>query len=207
VHAVTATSLLRLLQSFVAVYAVLLGCYLATGLAITRLNRRRGELKIQKHRVLAPAQITRGMRQSIVSLAIIALLFSLGNWFYGRFGWGFHPLRMTLPGALLSFAASMVLYDAWFYWLHRLVRHKRLYRHAHRWRHMTTAPVVWSNNSDTLLDNCFLQSYWLVAHFILPISPVVLLVHKIYTRSPAPSVIPATNTAAVSSRRRHRSPA
>jgi len=180
VHAVTATSLLRLLQSFVAVYAVLLGCYLATGLAITRLNRWRDELKIQKHRALAPAQITRDVRQSIVSLAIIALLFSLGNWFYGRLGWGFHPLRMTLPGALLSFAASMVLYDTWFYWLHRLIHHKRLYRHVHRWHHMTTAPVVWSNNSDTLLDNCFLQSYWLVAHFILPISPVVLLVHKIY---------------------------
>jgi Delta7-sterol 5-desaturase len=180
VHAVTATNLLRLLQSFVTVYAVLLGCYLATGVAITRLNRQRAELKIQKNRAPSPAQVARDMRQSIVSLAVIALLFALGNWFYSRFGWGFHPKRMTVPGALLSFAASMVLYDTWFYWLHRLIHHKRLYRHVHRWHHMTTAPVVWSNNSDTLLDNCFLQSYWLIAHFILPISPIVLLAHKIY---------------------------
>lgn len=177
---VTASDLLSLPQSFVVVYAVLLACYVVTGLAVTRLNRQRAGSKIQKHHVLSSAQIARDVRQSIISLAVIALLFSLGNWSYSRLGWGFHPTPTTLPGALLSFVASMVLYDTWFYWLHRLIHHKRLYRHVHRWHHMTTAPVVWSNNSDTLLDNCFLQSYWLIAHFIFPISPVVLLIHKIY---------------------------
>lgn len=179
-HALIGKDLFALLPSFVAVYAVLLTCYVGTGLAVTRLNRRRAALKIQKDRVLSPTQIARDVRQSIVSLAVIAFFFSLGSWFYGRLGWGFHPARMTVPGALLSFIASMVLYDTWFYWLHRLIHHRRLFKHVHRWHHMTTSPVVWSNNSDTLLDNCFLQSYWLIAHFIIPISPVVLLAHKIY---------------------------
>jgi len=41
-------------------------------------------------------------------------------------------------------------------------------------------PVAWSNNSDRLIDNLFLQSYWLVAHFLIPAAPAILLAHKLY---------------------------
>ncbi len=175
-----ATDMLALLKLFLAVYATLLACYLVTGLVVTWLNRQRPERKIQKDRVTSQAQSQRDLRQSVVSLAAIALSFTLGSWFYDQFGWGFRIKHMTVLNTVLSFIASMALYDTWFYWLHRLIHHKALYKRVHRWHHMTTTPVVWSNNSDTLLDNCFLQSYWLIAHFLLPISPVVLLVHKIY---------------------------
>ena len=50
----------------------------------------------------------------------------------------------------------------------------------HRWHHLTVTPVAWSNNSDRLVDNLFLQSYWLVAHFLVPAAPAVLLAHKLY---------------------------
>ena len=75
---------------------------------------------------------------------------------------------------------SLVVFDTWFYWFHRLIHTRRLYRRVHRWHHMTVTPVVWSNNSDRLIDNLFLQSYWLVAHFLVPAAPAVLLAHKIY---------------------------
>jgi sterol desaturase/sphingolipid hydroxylase (fatty acid hydroxylase superfamily) len=74
----------------------------------------------------------------------------------------------------------MILFDTWFYWMHRLIHGRPLYRFVHQWHHMTVAPVTWSNNSDRLVDNLFLQSYWLVAHFLLPIGPAVLLAHKLY---------------------------
>ena len=51
---------------------------------------------------------------------------------------------------------------------------------VHRWHHLTVTPVVWSNNSDRLADNLFLQSYWLFAHFLIPAAPAVLLAHKLY---------------------------
>ncbi|MBV9151592.1 MAG: sterol desaturase family protein, partial [Alphaproteobacteria bacterium] len=54
------------------------------------------------------------------------------------------------------------------------------YARVHRWHHLTVTPVVWSNNSDRLIDNLFLQSYWLVAHFLIPAAPAVLLLHKLY---------------------------
>lgn len=74
----------------------------------------------------------------------------------------------------------MLVFDTWFYWFHRLLHTRWFFKHTHRWHHLIRTPVVWSNDSDTLADNCFLQSYWAFAYFMFPISPIVLLVHKIY---------------------------
>jgi sterol desaturase/sphingolipid hydroxylase (fatty acid hydroxylase superfamily) len=74
----------------------------------------------------------------------------------------------------------MVIFDAWFYWLHRLIHSQWLYRTVHLWHHETVSPEVWSNNSDLIVDTLFLQSYWLVAHFLIPVSPWVLIAHKLY---------------------------
>ena len=81
---------------------------------------------------------------------------------------------------MFSAVASLLLFDTWFYWLHRLIHTRFFYRWVHRWHHLTITPVVWSNNSDRLVDNLFLQSYWLVAHFLIPVAPAVLFAHKIY---------------------------
>ncbi len=161
-----------------AVYAILLATYLATCLIVDRLNRRVAGAKIQA-RATAPALIRRDRRQSIVSLMAIAAMFGTGHWLYVEFGWGLAPARGIL-GMALSFVASLVLFDTWFYWLHRLVHTRPLYGRVHRWHHLTVTPVVWSNNSDRLLDNLFLQSYWLIAHFLVPAAPIVLLAHKLY---------------------------
>ena len=80
---------------------------------------------------------------------------------------------------MLSPVASLVLFDTWFYWLHRLLHNRPLYRRVHRSHHLTVTPVAWSNNSDRLIDNLFLQSYWLVAHLLIPIAPAVLFAHRI----------------------------
>ncbi len=99
--------LIVLPRLFFAIYATLLACYLGTGLVVTKLNRRRPERKIQNDRVTPMAQSRRDLRQSIISLAAIALSFSLGSWFYDQFGWGFHIKQMTTLNTVLSFAASM----------------------------------------------------------------------------------------------------
>jgi hypothetical protein len=64
--------------------------------------------------------------------------------------------------------------------LHRLIHTRLLSVGCIRWHHLTVTPVAWSNNSDRLIDNLFLQSYWLVAHFLVPAAPAVLLAHKLY---------------------------
>jgi lathosterol oxidase len=161
-----------------AIYAILLATYLATCLVVTRLNRRLVEAKLQRRETPA-ALIRRDRKQSLLSLAMIAAMFGTGHWLYVEFGWGLAPVG-GITGTVLSFVGSLVVFDTWFYWLHRLIHTRALYPWVHRWHHLTVTPVAWSNNSDRLADNLFLQSYWLVAHFLVPAAPAVLLAHKLY---------------------------
>jgi sterol desaturase/sphingolipid hydroxylase (fatty acid hydroxylase superfamily) len=170
--------LISLALIIAAVYAILAATYLLSCLAVEQLNRRIAPAKIQA-RQTPDAQIRRDRRQSLVSLAAIAAMFGTGQWLYTELGWGLRPLG-GITGAGLSFLLSLVVFDTWFYWFHRLIHARRVYRRVHRWHHMTVIPVVWSNNSDRLVDNLFLQSYWLLAHFLVPAAPAVLLAHKLY---------------------------
>lgn len=168
--------LLSLIAVIGAVYAALLATYVVTCLVVLRLNRRAA--KIQQ-RQTAPSLIRRDQRQSALSLLAIAVLFGFGHWSYATLGWGFRAWP-GIGGTVLSFILSLVLFDAWFYWLHRLIHTRLFYRKVHQWHHLTVTPVVWSNNSDRLVDNLFLQSYWLVAHLLIPAAPAALLAHKLY---------------------------
>lgn len=169
--------LATLLATVITVYLALLAVYLASCLTIARLNRHAA--KIQPSRQTSVAQVRRDRKQSVLSLGVIATMLGLGHWGYASLGWGFRPLP-GIGGAVFSLAASLVLFDTWFYWLHRLIHSRWLYRWVHRWHHLTVTPVAWSNNSDRLIDNLFLQSYWLIAHLLIPIAPAALFAHKIY---------------------------
>lgn len=160
-------------------YAVLLATYFAAGFVVLRLNARAGHKQIQQRRETA-AQIRRDRGQSIKSLASIAAMFGCGHWMYATMGWGIAAFAPSVWTLLFSFIASLLIFDTWFYWLHRLIHAQWLYRAVHLWHHETVSPEVWSNNSDLILDTLFLQSYWLVAHFLIPVAPAVLIAHKLY---------------------------
>jgi sterol desaturase/sphingolipid hydroxylase (fatty acid hydroxylase superfamily) len=170
---------LSLIETIVVVYAILLATYLAACLVVERLNRRIADAKIQRERITADTLVRRDRRQSLVSLGGIAAMFGTGHWLYTTFGIGF-AAPTGVVGTILSLGASLILFDTWFYWFHRLIHTRPFYAYVHKWHHMTVTPVVWSNNSDRLIDNLFLQSYWLLAHLLLPIAPAALLAHKIY---------------------------
>jgi sterol desaturase/sphingolipid hydroxylase (fatty acid hydroxylase superfamily) len=170
--------LFTLLETIAVVYAALLATYLLTGLALIRFNERLAA-KIQRERVTRPALVRRDLQQSVLSLLCIAAMFGTGHWAYETLGWGLAPPSGVL-GTALSLLASMLVFDAWFYWFHRLIHSRPLFRRVHQWHHITLTPMAWSNNSDKVIDNLFLQSYWLVAHLLLPVAPAVLFAHKIY---------------------------
>ncbi len=173
-----AERLISLALTVAAIYAVLATTYLLSCLVVGRLNRRIASAKIQS-RATPAAQVRRDRTQSLLSLVAIAAMFGTGHFLHAEFGWGLRPLD-GIAGATLSFVLSLVVFDTWFYWFHRLIHTRPLYRWVHQWHHMTVTPVGWSNNSDRLVDNLFLQSYWLIAHFLVPAAPAVLLAHKLY---------------------------
>jgi len=170
---------LYLAGTWATVYALLLIVYFVTGWLFFSNDPARAD-KIQVGRALPPEKVRRDIVQSVRSLASIALMFAIGHTLYTKFDIGLVAWPTSVWSVVGSFLLSMLAYDTWFYWMHRLLHTKPFYRRIHRWHHLSLPSVAWSNNSDTFVDNLFLQSYWLAAHLIVPVAPVVLLVHKLY---------------------------
>ena len=101
----------------------------------------------------------------VTALASIAA-YVAGGVFIQAKGWALTPLPLTWWSVPITFVASLVIYDAWFYWGHRMMHSKLLYRfHAHH--HRSLVPTPWSNNSDTQIGAFVEQSYFLFAPFLL----------------------------------------
>lgn len=167
------------LMLFVVSYAVLLGIYFLFGKWISSWNQRLGFLKKIQDKSSSEIEINRDIIQSSKSLFFIALMIS-GGLFCQQMGFAMHPVHLAPLTSLLWYLASMLIFDTWFYWGHRLLHTKFFYRHIHAWHHRAVTPTVWSNNSDTFLDDLILQSYFFFAPFFLPIPGVILIAHKIY---------------------------
>jgi Delta7-sterol 5-desaturase len=160
-------------------YLSLLGIYLLFGKVIVFWNQHLGAAKKIQSKTGSEVEIKRDIIQSVRSLFFIAFMTS-GGLYCQHMGLTMSPVPLTPLNFLLWFFVSMLVFDTWFYWGHRLIHAKALYRRIHAWHHRSNTPTVWSNNSDTLLDDLILQSYFFFAPFFLPIPGLILIAHKIY---------------------------
>ncbi len=167
--------------TFLAIYAACyfgtLALYFALGGLLTWVNARNPERRIQKAR-RGEDRARIDILQSVKSLTVTCFCLAAGLFAQWK-GWVlFAPLELTWLSGIGMFALSIVLFDTWFYWGHRLMHTRALYKY-HIWHHRSVAPTVWSNYSDTLIDAFAMQSFYLVAPLILPIPAVVLVLHRI----------------------------
>lgn len=70
---------------------------------------------------------------------------------------------------IISVALSLVIHDTYFYWMHRLLHHKKIYRHTHVIHHKSTNPSPWSSYSFHVLEAIPEGLILLVLVFILPL--------------------------------------
>lgn len=162
---------------FIVAYALNLAAYFGFGFVLQWWNARHPARRIQPNRDgmhRARAEMAESARGIAMTAACLALALTLQR----------HGLTLWTPwqGAL-GFIASMVLivvlYDAWFYWCHRLLHTPRFYR-FHRWHHRSVAPTVWSSDSQTVTETAMCQAFLVVAAVLLPVSAVALVAHRIY---------------------------
>lgn len=72
---------------------------------------------------------------------------------------------------VVSFFVMVVLHDAWFYWTHRLMHHRRVFAWTHRTHHQSLAPTPWAAYS-------FAPAEALVQALFLPLFLLTLPAHK-----------------------------
>ncbi|MEJ8476616.1 sterol desaturase family protein [Roseibium algae] len=169
---------LEFLPFWAVAYGVNVFLYFATGWVLVQIQNRHPERRIQPNR-RGEKRMWKEIRQSVFSLTVTAGCIA-GGVFASYKGWTLvAPLPLTWWSAILMFVVSIVAYDTWFYWGHRLMHTKLFYR-FHAEHHRAVAPTVWSTYADDLVDAFVMQSYYLLAVFVLPIPAVVLIVHRLW---------------------------
>lgn len=85
----------------------------------------------------------------------------------GERGWGYWAL---------SIALMLVVHDAYFYWTHRFMHHKKVFRYFHRVHHLSFNPSPWAAFSFHPLEAVVEASIIYVIAFTIPFHPSALLV-------------------------------
>jgi len=75
---------------------------------------------------------------------------------------------------IFSFVALMFIHDTYFYWVHRLMHHRKLFRLMHRVHHQSFNPTPWASLSFHPLEAIAEVAILPIAAFFLPIHPITL---------------------------------
>ncbi len=132
--------------------------------------------KIQK-RWPAPAQVRSEIAHSLTTSAIFAAIIAGILWFDRHV----HPLlyhdvaRYGRAWFWLSIPAMMVVHDTWFYWIHRLMHHPRLFPYVHAVHHASRTPTPWAAFSFHPLEALLEFGIVPIALVVLPLHPTALL--------------------------------
>lgn len=148
---------------------------LGTGLFFEVMNARHPERKVQDR--VNPRK-WQELAYAPGSLLILSLCFA-GGVFAQWQGWALSPLPLSWWSVPLTLGLSILLYDAWFYWVHRLLHMPVMYR-FHALHHKSVAPTVWTNHHETPIEALLNQLYFFLIVFVLPIPWQLLVIQKIY---------------------------
>jgi Delta7-sterol 5-desaturase len=94
----------------------------------------------------ASAEVRREIAYSALSILIFALIGAL-TYVAWQHGWTQIYRKIDKLGMgwfWLSIVCAIFIHDAWFYWTHRLMHHRRLFRLFHRVHHLSHNPTPWA---------------------------------------------------------------
>ncbi len=171
---------MELLGSYIlvvgGVYAAMLGLYFGFGLLAEVYLRRCPERKIQPGRDGLKRK-SKEILASLRALATSSVLFGTG-WFAQMQGWTPSP-ELSVFSFVVYLAAVVILFDAWFYFGHRLLHWKPMYQ-FHAEHHKSVAPTVWSNDSSGVVDTIVQHSFYLLIWFVLPVPALSMIALRVY---------------------------
>lgn len=165
------------LAVLIGFYTTTVILYFAMGYGLTWLNGRNPERRIQQGRDGSKRRAAE-IRQSLASMFSACLPVTLGLYFQAK-GWTLTPWAFSWWTALPIFVLCMILYDTWFYFMHRLLHTKLLYP-LHALHHKSVAPSIWATYSEEVLDTFLLQGFSAVIVFVVPFPPVILIGQRLF---------------------------
>jgi Delta7-sterol 5-desaturase len=87
------------------------------------------------------------------------------------YGWGYF---------ILSFFLTLIIHDTYFYWMHRLMHHPKLFKYFHKIHHQSTNPSPWTSFSFQPLEGFVEAGIFVVFAFVLPLHPLMMLIFLVF---------------------------
>ncbi|AKP25347.1 Fatty acid hydroxylase family protein [Leptospira interrogans serovar Manilae] len=84
---------------------------------------------------------------------------------------------------IFSLLALIFLHDFYFYWTHRMMHHKFLFKHVHLAHHKSINPSPWAAFSFHPLEAIIEAGIVPIVSFVLPLHPGVMIVFFVYMTS------------------------
>ena len=88
-------------------------------------------------------------------------------WRIGDYGWTWF---------VLSIVCAILLHDAYFYWTHRLMHHRRLFGAFHRVHHLSHNPTPWAAYAFSPLEAVVEAGIFPLAVTIMPMHPLAFVI-------------------------------
>lgn len=122
----------------------------------------------------------REFRQSVETI----LVFSLVNLLtFAMFEAGWLPIDRSgpnLPILLGQIVAMVIMHDAWFYWMHRGLHLRAMFRRAHAAHHLSRTPTSWAAYSfapiEAIFESIYVPVMFLIVSNIVPMQPWAIFV-------------------------------
>ncbi|MBI1226373.1 MAG: hypothetical protein GC192_14160 [Bacteroidetes bacterium] len=127
------------------------------------------------------------IRQEITYSLLTSLLFggmALGVFFLRKMGYGQLYFEVAEYGWVywfLSLAFLIVAHDTYFYWMHRLMHHPKLYRRFHLVHHKSTNPTPYTSFSFHPLESVLEFAIIPVLTLILPVHAAVFFLFTLWS--------------------------
>ncbi len=127
-------------------------------------------------------QISREILYSLRSIGIFGLV-TMFVVFAALSGWTRMYRHIEDRGMVwyaLSIGLMILMHDTYFYWTHRLMHYRKLYRMFHRTHHLSTNPTPWAAYSFSTLEAAVQAGIGPLIIFILPVHPSAFAIFMIW---------------------------
>lgn len=79
----------------------------------------------------------------------------------------------------VSLALSLIVHDTYFYWMHRLLHHKALFKHAHLVHHQSTNPSPWASYSFHFFEAVTEVGILVLIAVLMPLHPITIFLFTV----------------------------
>jgi sterol desaturase/sphingolipid hydroxylase (fatty acid hydroxylase superfamily) len=146
-----------------------------------RRNETNEEMRIQERRPTF-ADIRRELKDSFYSLVLFSAysVFLYDAYQAGHTAIYLRPNQYPLWWIPVSFFCAMFLHDTYFYFTHRLMHTRGLFRICHTRHHKSLTPTPWAILSFQPLETVFQFGFFALLIMFVPLHPITLVVYLLY---------------------------